>query len=87
MFRGSAVPKLEKKFVSAKIWTIIKEICLGQQRMNCNDAIIFWYFERTTHSFQMSGNRFWDNSVNTEDNVIAQILNKNRWCHHRKVLT
>ena len=25
MFRGSAVQKLEKKFVSAKIWTIINK--------------------------------------------------------------
>ena len=51
MFRGSAVQKLEEKCLSVKIWKIFRKICLGQQKMNDNDAIIFLYFERTTQKF------------------------------------
>ena len=43
----SAVQKLEEKCFPIKIWIIAKKICLLQQKMNGNYAII-WYFGRTT---------------------------------------
>ena len=49
MFRGSAIQTLEEILFSVRIWIIIKKIYLHQQKMNGNDAIIYWYFERTTH--------------------------------------
>ena len=48
MFIGSVVQKLEEKCFSVKIWINIKKICLPQKKMNGNDVLIFWYYERTT---------------------------------------
>ena len=40
------------------------------------------------NSFETSGNGFWitSSSVDTDKIVIANILNKNHWCHYGKVL-
>ena len=40
-FRGSVVQKLNEKCFLVKIQIVIKKICLREQRMNRNEAIIF----------------------------------------------
>ena len=49
MFRGSAVQKLEEKYFSSKNLTNHLENMLRSAEMNDNDAIIFWYFERSAY--------------------------------------
>ena len=55
---GSAVQKLEEKSFPVKIWIIVKKIWLSQQKMNGNDAIIFYILKEQLNSFQTSGNGF-----------------------------
>ena len=45
---GLFLSKLKQSNKKNSFWIIIEKICLHQQKMNPNDAIIFWYFVRTT---------------------------------------
>ena len=68
---------------------IMKKICLHQQKREDNDAIIFWYIERTTFkqiAFKQVIMNSWiiNGLVNTDETEIAQILNKNKWRLSRK---
>ena len=58
--------------------------------MNGNDAIIFWYFERTnSKAFKhvVIDSQTINGSVDTDEAVIARILNKSQWHYNGKKLT
>ena len=71
-------------------WIIINKICLHQEKMNGNDAIIFWYFERINlKAFKrvVIDSETINGSVDTGKAVIAQILKKSQWHYNGKKLT
>ena len=51
----------KEKCFPVKIWTIFKEICLSEDKMNGNYATIFDILKEQLNSFQTSGNGFWEN--------------------------
>ena len=57
LFSGNISQSNQKSY----FWIINKKICIHQQKMTWNDAIVFNNLKELRNSFQASGNRFWDN--------------------------
>ena len=77
----------QKKYNS--FWKIIKKICLHRQKMNVNDAIfflMFWKNYSIAFKWVVMDSESINGSVDTDETVTGQILNRNQWRYHRKVL-